>query len=56
MDQPVFSFVSHSSLLTEKSVDLVVARDGFLCNGNRLYFAILFAEMLFEQFLIRPAV
>ena len=26
---PVSSFVSHSSLLTVKSVDLVVARDGF---------------------------
>ena len=29
MELPVSSFVSHSPLLTEKSVDLVVARDGF---------------------------
>ena len=29
MDLPVSSFVSHSSLLTAKSVNLVVARDGF---------------------------
>ena len=29
MDLPVSSFVSHSSVLTVKSVDLVVARDGF---------------------------
>jgi len=28
---PVSSFVFYSSLLTTKSVDLVVARDGFLC-------------------------
>ena len=30
MDLPVSSFVSHSSLLTAKSVDLAVACDGFL--------------------------
>ena len=29
MDLPVFSFVSHSSLLTAKTVDLAVAHDGF---------------------------
>ena len=29
MDLPVSSFVSHSSLLTAKSVDLTVACDGF---------------------------
>ena len=29
MDLPVSSFVSHLSLLTAKSVDLVVAHDGF---------------------------
>ena len=28
---PVSSFVFHSSLLTIKSIDLVAARDGFLC-------------------------
>ena len=60
------SFVSHSSLLTAKSVNLVVAHDGFSRNGNRPYFvkdlwyffivAILIAEVLFEQFLIRTAV
>ena len=29
MDLPVSSFVSHSSLLTAKSVDLVIAHDDF---------------------------
>ena len=29
MDLPVSSFVSHSSLLTAKSVDLAIACDGF---------------------------
>ena len=29
MDLPVSSFVSHSSLLTAKSVDLAIAHDGF---------------------------
>jgi len=40
MDYPVSFFVFHSSLLASKCVNLVVARDGFLCmcNGNRLYF------------------
>ena len=46
------SFVSHSSLLTAKGVDLAVARDdGVLFMG-----ATLIAEVLFEQFLIRNAV
>ena len=31
MDLPVSSIVFHSSLLTVKSVDLVVACDGFFC-------------------------
>ena len=31
MDLLVLSFVFHSSLLTAKSVNLVVAHDGFLC-------------------------
>ena len=29
MDLPVFSFVSYSSLLTAKNVELAVAGDGF---------------------------
>ena len=59
MDLPVSSFVSHSSWLTAKSVDLAVAYDGFPSdNGSRLLFivAVLIAEVLFEQFLIRTAV
>jgi len=37
-DLPVSSFVSHSSLLTVKSIYLVVAHDGFLCvMKNHLY-------------------
>ena len=46
-------FVSHSSLLT---VNLVVARDGFPSKWKLSVFfivAILIAEVLFEQFLIR---
>ena len=39
MDLPVSSFVSHSSLLTGKGVDLVQQRDGYPQNGNRLYFS-----------------
>jgi len=31
MDLPVSSFVFHASLMTMKSVNLVVACDGFLC-------------------------
>ena len=59
MDLPVSSFVSHSSLLTAKGVDLSVARDGFpLKRKSSVFFivAILIAEVLFEQFLIRTAV
>ena len=58
MDLPVSSFVSHSSLLTEKGVDLAVARDGFPLKWKWSIFfvvAILIAEVLFKQFLIRTA-
>ena len=60
MDLPVSSFVSHSSLLTAKSVNLAIAHDGFPSrNGNCPYFfiaAILIAEVLVKQFLIRTVV
>ena len=60
MDLPVSSFVSHSSLLTGKSVDLVVAaHDGFPSKRKSSVFfivATLIAEVLFKQFLIRTAV
>ena len=59
MDLPVSSFVSHSSLLTVKSVDLAVARDGFPLKWKSSVFSIvatLIAEVLFKQFLIRNAV
>jgi len=58
MDLPVSSFVSHSSLLTVKSVDLIVARDGFLCVMEiiRILVATLITEVLFKQFLIHTAV
>ena len=59
MDLPVSSFVSHSSLLTEKSVDLAVAHDGFPLKWKSSIFftvAILIAEVLFKQLLIRTAV
>ena len=59
MDLPVSSFVSHSSLLTAKSVDLVVARDGFPLKWKSSVFFIMatsIAEVLFEQFLIRTVV
>ena len=36
-DLPVSSFVSHSSLLTAKSVDLAMHVMVSLCNGNRPY-------------------
>ena len=55
MDLPVSSFVSHSSLLTAKSVDLAVACDGFPSKQKLSVFvivAILIAEVLFKQFLI----
>ena len=53
------SFVSHSSLLTGKGVDLVRARDGFPMKRKLSVFfivAILIAEVLFKQSLIRIAV
>ena len=59
MDLPVSSFVSHSSLLTEKGVDLVRACDGFPSKRKLSVFfivAILIAKVLFKQFLIRIAV
>ena len=59
MDLPVSSFVSHSSLLTGKGVDLVQARDGFPSKRKSSAFfivAILIAKVLFKQFLIRVAV
>ena len=59
VDLPVSSFVSHSSLLTAKTVNLVVARDGFpLKQKSSVFFivATLIAEVLFEQFLIHNAV
>ena len=55
MDLPV----SHSSLLTVKSVDLAIARDGFPSQWKSSVFvivAILTAEALFQQFLIHVAV
>ena len=58
MDLPVSSFVSHSSLLTGKCVDLAQVRDGFpLKRKSSVFFivAILIAEVLFKQFLIRIA-
>ena len=59
MDLPVSSFVSHSSLLTRKGVDLVRARDGFSSKWKSSVFfivAILIAEVHFKQFLIHIAV
>jgi len=58
MDLLVSSFVFHSSLLTVKSVDLVVARDGFLCITETVFFivATLIIEVLFKQLLICTAV
>ena len=58
MELSVSSFVSHSSLLTTKSVDLAVARDApFVMEIIRIFIVvILIAEVLFEQFLIRTAV
>ena len=59
MDLPLSSFVCHSSLLTVKGVDLVVARDGFPSKRKSSVFfivAIMIAEVLFKQFLIRTAV
>ena len=51
--------MSHSSLLTGKGVDLARARDDFpLKRKSSVFFivAILIAEVLFKQFLIRTAV
>ena len=51
------SFVSHSSSLTAKSVDLAVAHDGFPSSQKSIFIvAIMIAEVLFKQFLIRSAV
>ena len=53
------SFVSHSSLLTAKGVDLAVACDDFLSKRKSSIFfivAILITEVLFKQFLICSAV
>ena len=58
-DLPVSSFVFHLSLLTVKSIDLVVARDGFLCTMEIVCIfmvATLITEVLFKQFLICTAV
>ena len=59
MDIPVSSFVSHSSLLTGKGVNLARARDGFPSKQKSSVFfivAILIAELLYKQLLIRIAV
>ena len=59
MDLPVSSFVSHSSLLAWKGVDLGQACDGFPSKRKLSVFfivAILIAEVLFKQFLIHIAV
>ena len=59
MDLPVPSFLSHSSLLTAKSVDLAVTHDGFPSKWKSsviLIVVTLIAEVLFEQLLIRNAV
>ena len=59
MALPVSFFVSHSSLRTAKSVDLVIACDGFPSYQKSSVFfivAVLVAEVLFVQFLIRTAV
>ena len=40
MDLLVSSFVSHSSLLTAKCIDLLVAGDGFLCQMEIIHFFI----------------
>jgi len=55
MDLLVSFFVFHSSSLTAKSVDLVVARNGFLSITEIVHIfhsAILIIEVLCEQFLI----
>jgi len=52
MDLLFSSLVFHSSLLTAKCVDLVVAHDGFLCVTEIVIVATLITEVLFEQFLL----
>ena len=52
---PVSSFVSHSSFLTAKSVNLAIAHDGFsLQQKSSVFFivAVLIAEVLYKQFSI----
>jgi len=58
MDLPVSSFVYHSSLLTAKSVDLVVVHNGLLSQWKSLFFIVvtLITKEFFEQLLIRTAV
>ena len=51
MDLLVSSFVRHSSLLTAKGVDLVVARK----TVRIFHSGIMIAEVLFKQFLICTA-
>ena len=63
-DLPEFSFVFHSYLLTVNSINLVLARDGFLCVAEivpsklSVFFivATLITEVLFKQLLLRIAV
>ena len=57
MDLPVSSFVSHSSLLTAKGVDLAVAHDDRNKKSSVFFIvATLIAVVLFKQFLIHNAV
>jgi len=51
-DLPVSSFLFHSSLLTVKSVNLVVVHDGFLCIMGIFIVVTFSTEVLFKQFLI----
>jgi len=58
MAKTVLSFVFHSSLQTAKSVDSVVARDGFLCITEKnlpLFFIpdILITQSLIKYFVFR---
>ena len=57
MDLPVFSFVSHSSLLTVKSVDFVVAHELSLVMEIVHIFHSAYFDFrdAFDQFLIRTA-
>jgi len=59
MDLPVSSFVFHSSLLTVKSVDLVVPCDGFFIVMEIVHIFMVAAsitEVLFKKLLICTAV